>query len=104
MFLHCRSVRNFRIYQDNPEIPNGAFAFFCVCSCEGFLRSSASIHILDGSEIRPVRRPLRSGYHRVPIGALPLPGSHAADVTTEQETGSGPAALLRSSCWHRFTG
>lgn len=75
-----------------------------LCSYEGFLRSSVGIHFLDGSEIRPVHRPLCSGYHRVPIGALPLPGSHAADVITEQETGSGPAALLCSSCWHRFTG
>lgn len=75
-----------------------------MCSFEVFLDSSVSIYSLDGSEIRPVHRPLCSGYHRVPIGALHLPWSHAADVITEQETGTGTAALLCCSCWHLFIG
>ena len=72
--------------------------------CSIFLPSSGRVHVLDGSEIRPVHKPLRFCHHRVPVRALHLNGTHVTDVTVEQEAGTAAAALLRCSCWDPVTG
>ena len=59
------------------------------------LRSSLGFHVLDGSQVRLLHQPLRAGHHRVPLRALPLPGSHVTDVTAEQEAGPAGAVFLR---------
>lgn len=69
-----------------------------------FLPSSGSVHILDGSEIRPVHQPLCFSHHCVPVRALHLLGSHVTDIIAEQESGTASAALLCYSCWDPVTG
>lgn len=69
-----------------------------------FLPSSGSVHVLDGSEIRPVHQPLCFSHHCVPVGALHLLGSHVTDITVEQEAWTAAVALLCCSCWDLVTG
>lgn len=62
--------------------------------------SSAGIHIMDGSKTWPLHLPLGLSHHCVPIGALHLSRTHAANIADQQETGTPATAFLRSSCWH----